>query len=412
MGKNNYAGEEMIFKYNSDRVFDHLIILLQLIVLMNPILEDSSYIYIPTICLVLIRTIGIFLKEKCISNFELWMIVFLSVLFITGLIGINASKSMGLIKAVIFRFCFLIIIYYYVKRFYDIKKILILFIYSILAMSIYIVFNVSISSLFDSKLGSDLLGMAWNANFIGINMALGTITAIFVGLQSKKLYIKYYYYILALFFAFLAISTQSKTALIVIVLSMLLYNFFILEKTKIVPFIKYIIIFLLLMLLVYNIPIVKEVILVRFDSLFFTIFENDLEDKSGAMRLIMIQLGIDWFMQKPLLGYGLGNFSTLFADTIFNVYGPEGTYSHNNYIELAVGCGLTGFFTYYGYLIWIMRGLLSKIYSEKNVYAAFLLATTISLLISDVSRVSYHTIGNLIFICLSSRVVFTKLSYY
>ena len=59
-------------------------------------------------------------------------------------------------------------------------------------------------------------------------------------------------------------------------------------------------------------------------------------DYSLQNRNNMIAQAIMLFKERPIFGYGLSNFSTFY-----------GTYSHNNFTELLVSLGITGFTLYY-----------------------------------------------------------------
>lgn len=64
----------------------------------------------------------------------------------------------------------------------------------------------------------------------------------------------------------------------------------------------------------------------------------DTEDASVSIRKSMIETSFELFKEKPLVGYGIDNFS---------VVSPFGTYSHNNYTEVLVSVGVIGFIFYY-----------------------------------------------------------------
>lgn len=64
----------------------------------------------------------------------------------------------------------------------------------------------------------------------------------------------------------------------------------------------------------------------------------DTEEASYLIRKDMIETSIVLFKEKPLLGYGIDNYSVL---------SRYGTYSHNNYTELLVGTGILGILLYY-----------------------------------------------------------------
>ena len=81
----------------------------------------------------------------------------------------------------------------------------------------------------------------------------------------------------------------------------------------------------------------------------------------------MIQYGMDYFKERPLLGHGIENFRYLYAQEV----GKE-TYSHNNYIELLVNNGIVGLLLYYSFYISVIlkandRRRKSKSLEEKDI---------------------------------------------
>lgn len=73
-------------------------------------------------------------------------------------------------------------------------------------------------------------------------------------------------------------------------------------------------------------------------------------DKSGDnSRVFLLLWGIDWFLEKPLLGHGINCFRVLSDQTL--MFAGKNFYAHNNYIELLVGVGIIGFIIYYLFLI-------------------------------------------------------------
>lgn len=120
---------------------------------------------------------------------------------------------------------------------------------------------------------------------------------------------------------------------------------------------KYTKLFLLLIMLIFFILY----FMMNSETLNF-LFENlnvverlfDKEDESVSVRKEMIQTSIKLFREKPILGYGIDNFS---------VVSQYGTYSHNNYTELLVSVGIAGFMLYYSMYISIVR--FSKKVSKK-----------------------------------------------
>ena len=109
-------------------------------------------------------------------------------------------------------------------------------------------------------------------------------------------------------------------------------------------------------------------------------------DNSFDVRANMIKLGWNWFLDKPILGYGLRNFTVLYQE----ITGWE-TYSHNNFIEILVGLGLTGFVVYYSIYIYLFVKLFKKCFIERDLLAIILFSVNASMFLMQVAIVSFYS---------------------
>lgn len=115
-------------------------------------------------------------------------------------------------------------------------------------------------------------------------------------------------------------------------------------------------------------------------------------DSSAQVRFSMVDLGIDCWLKRPVIGWGISN-SHLFV----RQYIGRDTYLHNNYVELLCGGGVVGFMLYYAMHIYII----SKLYSLRNTdKSLFSLGCTwcILMLIMDFAMVSYYSKLDLFYI--------------
>jgi O-antigen ligase len=115
----------------------------------------------------------------------------------------------------------------------------------------------------------------------------------------------------------------------------------------------------------------------------------------------MISHGWDLFLKEPVLGYGLNNFSILFAKIL-----GEG-YAHNNYIELLVDLGMIGtiaYYSFYAFIIGKLIGIRNDLTGLRNFFLAFMLV----LLVFDIGNVTYQYPPVQIFIGLASAFVWLE----
>jgi O-antigen ligase len=101
--------------------------------------------------------------------------------------------------------------------------------------------------------------------------------------------------------------------------------------------------------------------------------------QSTSERTRFVQEGISLIAESPIVGRGLDTFRWLSG---------EGTYSHNNFVEVGVALGLIGVFLYYGFHVALLRSALGR--RVRGTFAGrftFILVSTLTLL--DLGLVSY-----------------------
>ena len=109
---------------------------------------------------------------------------------------------------------------------------------------------------------------------------------------------------------------------------------------------------------------------------------------STAERTGMYQLGWFYFKQAPVFGNGMGYFS---RESIYQ------TYSHNNYIELLVSCGLCGLLMYYSFFIVLLKKGWNIV--KQNAVGYLIICLILLHLIFDFASVSFYS-GALFYIFL------------
>jgi O-antigen ligase len=126
----------------------------------------------------------------------------------------------------------------------------------------------------------------------------------------------------------------------------------------------------------------------RLEQLANTVFNEEKADGSTAFRFQLVEWGIDWFKQKPVLGYGADNYRVLVGH-LDTWAGAGGTYAHNNFIELLVDVGLVGFIIYYSMYFDVLRRF-RKVVINKNSQKLIMGCIFIALFISEYGIVSYN----------------------
>jgi O-antigen ligase len=115
--------------------------------------------------------------------------------------------------------------------------------------------------------------------------------------------------------------------------------------------------------------------------------EGDV-DASTSLRLKMINWGLEWFQEKPWMGYGLNAYKTLLG-TKNTSFGTAGVYAHNNYIELMVDIGIIGVIIYY-YIYVYMIGKSFRNIKNRNAALIFAFGILIACIINEYGHVVYY----------------------
>ncbi|HFD2030267.1 TPA: O-antigen ligase family protein [Clostridium perfringens] len=123
----------------------------------------------------------------------------------------------------------------------------------------------------------------------------------------------------------------------------------------------------------------------RMKGLIALITDNGVVDHSAWIREQYIRVGINQFINKPILGIGIGNshFLTLQAE-------GRSTYLHNNYVELLACGGIIGFTIYYYVYMYLLYNIF-KLRKYKSDYTILCIILIVLLLGMDYGSISYYS---------------------
>lgn len=216
----------------------------------------------------------------------------------------------------------------------------------------------------------------------------GTIFAYF-GLQEKKLK----YYIFAVLCALVTILTGSRKGLIQLAIPIVLY---VLLQENARKRTKTLVAFLFVGVVVVYICANSQIFMDTYGARFFQMFEENSSDTSTLGRMNLAALGMEFFSQKPIFGYGLGASYFLTRSVRFSVV----NYFHNNYVEMLVAGGVFGFILYHAEFIkCAFRSWKNRKY---NMFAKLLLSLLLIYFVLQIGQVTvyYATFYTIFFIVL------------
>ncbi|GAE28190.1 hypothetical protein JCM9140_4398 [Halalkalibacter wakoensis JCM 9140] len=220
-----------------------------------------------------------------------------------------------------------------------------------------------------------ILGL--QVNTISMKFTLSTILCLFL-FSIKKGKVKIFYIISILLFLTSILFLGSRRSFVIGLISLFVYgvlNSKNLRKTFSTLGIASIVSFILSYLII-NVPELYGIIGYRLEQSVTNFLNGQSLDST---RESLVEIGINLFKEKPILGWGTGNYSFVSG---------TGLYSHNNFIELLSSLGIIGLIMFYiFYIIFIYN-----IFKLPKYIKPFMYTLTISLLLSDLAAPSYSVL--------------------
>ena len=251
-----------------------------------------------------------------------------------------------------------------------------------LVNAVYIILKIDVSQLGQIQIGSDLL-KGWNANYIGFMAAHGSLIGCYLIKKTNSNFAKASYFLCTVAFSFLTVYTGSRTAFIVLVGGICLFIMASRPSNLIRNIIIASVAIFVSLYIVMNVESFYNVLGSRLESL-FSLFSGEGEvDSSARLRSLFIENGKEWFSQEPIMGYGLNNYKILNQEATRRL-----TYSHNNFIEIAVNLGAVGLILYYSFYVYLFINLLKTL--KNNTFNLFMLSALLVELVSHYGTVSYY----------------------
>ena len=195
-----------------------------------------------------------------------------------------------------------------------------------------------------------------NVNTIGLACALSCV----IQINLRNLRPKERIFPSALFMIPCAVAitaTQSKKALIFLIVGVLGYAFVKAQKSKkgfLTKGAKILFWVLILALILYWILQLEAFngVLKRMESILDLVSGKGKVDRSTTLRNNLKELGLEWFVKYPIGGIGIANPHILAAQ-----YYNFDAYLHDNFVELLCGGGIIGFCLYYAMYFYLFKQL-------------------------------------------------------
>lgn len=373
---------------------------------LNPDLNSIRVVWWGIILFAIVNMLIVIVKKDLpvVNQFFIWMLAFFFWSTLSYFWSIYFAITFEILKSLLINLVVFWLLSCVIVTEVDIYSLFRIIVYATTLNGIYILYKIDVDLLRTTQIGADMLGESWNGNAIGVMMAFGVLISLLLMNKEEGRYKKIGYIFIIALSTLIVILTGSRKALFFVVFGYVTFTGLSSKSNRIMMMAKIIIIMALAYQLIMNIPIFYNILGVRLEGLFAIVTGVGSVDSSTELRIEYIDYGISWFMDKPIIGYGVDNYRVLLYRAI-----GKGTYSHNNYIELLVGVGLIGTIIYYyafGYVL-VNAVKLLKISKEPMIY--LIMVIIVAILISQYGFVTYYDFFVNLIICISFIVIRTKL---
>lgn len=230
-----------------------------------------------------------------------------------------------------------------------------------------------------------------NINSIGMVAAISVIIVIYEQLYFRRNFISILFGILNV--VVIAASGSRKAFLMMLIGLIFLLLFKLVTKNILKTVIRYIILaagLIVALQLILSLDMFSGV-MGRMDGFWALITGEGEVDASTQERDLLIQIGWKYFLQSPIIGFGMGASGTILNQTI-----GKNTYFHNNYIEVMCGGGIFALILYYSMYVYCIYFLLRT--RLRDPLSKLVIILILINIIMDYAAVTYNTKSNYIYL--------------
>lgn len=316
-----------------------------------------------------------------VPSFTLWFSSFALLSLISVLWAANQQMSLRVIS----RLVQVIVITFCMAQSYSTRASLFrgirMFSWAGTFVALYLLINTPFDEWFKGFFGMSVTQL--NPNTIGMVFTLCVVvTFYFAFFCEEKIY-----YIFTFLQMFIIILTSSRKSLLASVAGLCMLAMLKVRRRNVVMRIFFVLGFVVAVYyLIMSVPELYSAIGVRFESMAEHMLGVD-GDRSISLRQIFIENAKDMFFERPILGYGINNFTDLIYQRI-----GIGTYAHNNYYEILADLGIIGFAVFYGYYFFLLATLVKLCVRKSSSMAKLMLVLLVVIMICEYGLVTYYSV--------------------
>lgn len=374
--------------------------------LLNNDLGAISYLYwgVTLGCCALLIVFSGKIQTVRLDAFLGWYLIFVALSALSMIWSVDRESSMDYFKSMIVNVVVLMSVNSVIYDEEDLAMIMRALYIAIIINALYLMVKLDWNEIGTDRIGTEHTGEGWNANGIGMMAVWGIALAIIMPRKKRMNPLALVWLIpLVVILVFSASRKAWLAAVLVCLLGLFVYNRRhmlrnILLAAGIVALIVY---------LVMNVPVLYELGGQRFEGLLAALTGEGEADSSTLLRQKYTELGLEWFAERPVLGYGLNTYRYLLK---MSYIGKE-TYSHNNYVELLINGGIIVAVAFYFIYAWgIIKGCKQSLGRKKALdkqsrTVLFFVGLLVLQLGMQFGMVAYYDLQTLIIIMLLCKMV-------
>lgn len=327
-------------------------------------------------------------KKIYLNQFGCWMLVFWLLCTISLKWTISVQNTKNMILTLMYN---LICNFFVLNLLCEDKKRMLLVIKTIIYSSIILFGKIAITQgifVYANGRRGGNSGLE-SANTVGTIAAVAIIFGIYY-LKEVKCKYPIMYYISIILNILIVILSASRKAILYALIPILIY--YIANSKNVVKVLKNVILAVSVAIIAYlaimKIPVIYNIVGVRFETMINGFTGKGETDASTALRMKMIGWGLEWFEERPKLGYGIDSYRMLLGKKGTS-FGSTGAYAHNNYIELLVDVGIVGIIVYYSIYVYIIKESLKNL-KRRDVLSLYMIGILVACIINEYGQVVYY----------------------
>lgn len=340
----------------------------------------------------------------------IWYFIFFILAEVSALWAYSPENAVSsYLRLMIFLLVICLGITQYVDTTAQAERILKIFVFSALTLSLVQFAFTPVNEWFNGFLGSEVGGN--NTNNFGYTVAMSAISAFYFAYVKN---LRSYYIYTVIFITCCLLSSSRKSLILSIIGIIFLILFAVKKKNRFWHLLLITVFASTSFMLLFEIEILYNIIGKRFESMLeFYITGNTTSEGSISLRVYFIEFAKILLEEKPAFGHGFANFLTVIAsESNLNM----GYAAHNNYWEILSDLGIVGFIVYYWFYVYLLIKLVVKLIKEKeNTITSISLAMLATQLIFEYNIVTMSSfypqiVITLIYVC--SYASYSKRKYH